>query len=325
MKYQNLGYVLDKEGFFYQIYGLIQPKGKLLCQISYVPEDRAPFINTKKKKLNGKDYIKWTPLVDIKGVMNYKKLNDIILPKYINYSKLASQIVEVPIDMIEKYFPPIPLNSFNFCQKNKEVFNKILAEFNLEFEDVFLGGLTNISGDSDIFENILPEKFNNPKNDLDFYIYDSEKSKRIKDILKEIRLSEKERLNVWRGNLGEKIAHRVSCEYIDNREISIDFLLSPNASEVNIDFQELSNSYEDWSIEKEIDCEFKIKDITQGFSFPQIYSNENQKLLISAHRYDWLFQGNVKIKGKILKTLNSKYILVEEYGNINGEQLLELK
>lgn len=325
MNYQNLGYILDKEGFFYQIYGLIQPRGKLLCQVSYIPEERASFINTKKKKLNGKMYIKWTPLVDIKGVMKYKEFNDEVLPSYIEYSKLASQIVEVPIEMIEEYFPPIPLNSFNFNQKNKEVFSRILAEFDLNFNDVFLGGLTKISGDSDIFENILPEKFNNPKNDLDFYIYDSNKSMKIKEILREIRLTEKERLNVWRGNLGERIAHRVSCDYLDGRKINIDFLLSPKSSQITQEFKELSDSYEEWEIGEEVDYEFKIKDILQGFSFPQIYSNENDKLLISAHRYDWLFKGNVKIKAKVLKTPNSNYLLVEKYGDIDGEQLLELK
>ncbi len=37
MKYEHLSYVQDNKDIIYQVYGLIQPKGEVLVQISYVP------------------------------------------------------------------------------------------------------------------------------------------------------------------------------------------------------------------------------------------------------------------------------------------------
>lgn len=327
MNYQNLSYVKDEKGFIYQIYGLIQPKDKLLCQISYIPYKENINHNLKQKLIGKKKYIKWTPLVDLIGLDKYAKESIKILPTYIKLSHLSPQIVEVPLSRIVKYFPSIKLGEFSFSNTNKKIFSRILSEFNLNFDDVYLGGLFKEMEDETIFTSLLPLKYDDSSNDFDFYIYNASKAMEVKKKLLTLRQKYPHRFNVYRGNTKEKIPHRISCTYISERKINVDFLFSPSIKEIPEIFKYLSDCYHSWTFGRSFDSEITIDDDQYGFSFPQLFldSTNKKKLLVSAHRYDWLNKGIISAAGKILNTSIGSFFLVEEYGKIQGIQVEDIK
>lgn len=319
---QNLSYFVDGEKIIYQVYGYIQPENRILAQISYVPNKFAYGLDVKKADIFGETYVKWTPLVDILGVEEYVALISERLPSYVRSSWLASQIVEINQQEIRIALPLVKYDKFAFSSENFVMFNKMLEEFELNLEDVYFSSLTPFTSPN-LFSKKLNSTFDDPKKDIDLYIFGKENSLKVKRKLRRLRDSEISRFNVRRGNTGELIPHRLLCNYFD-KQICLDFLFSPLGDEIPILFDFLSREYDQVVGCGVDDGILEIVDDSVGYSYPQLFGINHKRadyLITSCHRYDYLFNGNFNYKdGKLFKIKDLSFLVVQEYGNLKGEQ-----
>ena len=329
MKIEHLDYFMDVEGIIYQKYGWIQPKNKILCQISYVPIRlvKNPPKKLKQKTLFNETYIKWTPYVDLVGVEEYVRISKKELPKHISFSKLNNQIAEIDFKDVIKVLPLTKFNTTKLHQTIKKLVTRIAKEVEIPLSNINFSCLSKYEK-YDFLEKGINQETKNAKTDLDLYIRGKQESLKTRNYLQKIRENEPQRCNIIRGNTGEKIPHRISYD-CEGYSLSVDFLLSPKENEIPEIARTISENYEDIKIENiNNNIEITIINDEEGYSFPQQFICDEKQIISLAHRYDFHRVGNVNIKNtQVVNIPNTtiKFILINKYGTLNSTQTEALK